>query len=154
VFVGETVPVDIADVPVFTGANEANRDYAVFLSIRRFPLSIHETALVYERPRTNRPTAFFVLSNDPLRELERSYSGGWSARFSRVDRWGEQAEIRDVEKPLGLLDETPFDHLSLLSLPLFEPADNDGVMREIDHCARAVGGEDLTLTDGSVRTWH
>ena len=93
--------------------------------------------------------AGLLLHHEPLREAPDTDARGRLARVVDVRRRRVQARRGDaghalqLERQPGLLDLVEVARLP----PGFEPANDCGVPRQVDQCARAVRGDDLAAAD-------
>src|SRR5262249_23180902 len=100
--VGEAVPVDVADVPLAAGADEAVRHAWVLLAVLVDVLALGQRRAVDQQARPRGPALtgqLHVLGDEPLRELPGGDARARRGRVLVVRRRGELLERRQAQQP-------------------------------------------------------
>src|SRR5262249_53663599 len=91
-----------------------------------------------------------VLRDEPLRELPGGDAGPRRGRILVVRRWGEELEARETQQALELLDQPRLVNLLADAGPVVQPADKDGLGRQVEERAGAERRYDLAVADLAV----
>src|SRR5262249_55688078 len=159
--VDEAIPVDVADVALAAGADEADRNDRALALVVVDELALAQRLAVDQEARAGHAAPLApldVLGDEPLRELPGGDARPGRRRVLVVRRRREKLQRRQRQESLELLDQPRLVDLLADPHPVIEPPDNNGLRRQVHQRSGAEGRDDLAVSNltvgASIRLGH